>query len=85
MERMQCDCCGHVYDKDEGDAKNNVPAGTAWKDVPADYKCPECGSGKDTFIIEQFDLFKNFKLVLNNFVKEVKSFIWKPLTIFYVK
>ena len=52
MERMQCDCCGHVYDKDEGDAKNNVPAGTAWKDVPADYKCPECGSGKDTFIIE---------------------------------
>ena len=52
MERMQCDCCGHVYDKDEGDAKNNIPAGTAWKDVPADYKCPDCGSGKDTFIIE---------------------------------
>ena len=52
MERMQCDCCGHVYDKDEGDPKNNVPAGTAWKDVPADYNCPECGSGKETFIIE---------------------------------
>jgi len=52
MERMQCDCCGHVYDKDEGDAKNNIPAGTAWKDVPADYRCPECGAGKDTFIIE---------------------------------
>ena len=53
MERMQCDNCGHVYDKDEGDAKNNVAPGTAWADVPADYKCPECGAGKDKFIIEQ--------------------------------
>ena len=54
MERMQCDNCGHVYDKDEGDPKNNnnVAPGTAWADVPADYKCPECGAGKDKFIIE---------------------------------
>ena len=53
MERMQCDNCGHVYDKDEGDPKNNVAPGTSWADVPADYKCPECGAGKDKFIIEQ--------------------------------
>ena len=52
MERMQCDNCGYVYDKDEGDPKNNIPAGTAWADVPADYKCPECGASKDVFIIE---------------------------------
>jgi len=52
MERMQCDNCGHVYDKDEGDPKNNIPPGTAWADVPADYKCPECGAGKEVFIIE---------------------------------
>ena len=52
MERMQCDNCGHVYDKDEGDPKNNVAPGTAWADVPADYKCPECGASKDVFIIE---------------------------------
>ena len=52
MERMQCDNCGYVYDKDEGDPKNNIPPGTAWADVPADYKCPECGAGKDVFIIE---------------------------------
>ena len=32
--------------------KNNVPPDTAWKDVPADYKCPECGAGKDVFIVE---------------------------------
>ena len=52
MERMQCDNCGHVYDKDEGDPKNNVAPGTSWADVPADYKCPQCGAGKDKFIIE---------------------------------
>ena len=52
MERMQCDNCGYVYDKDEGDTKNNVPAGTAWADVPEDYKCPECGATKDKFIVE---------------------------------
>ncbi len=52
MERMQCDSCGYVYDKDAGDPKQGIPAGTAWKDVPADYTCPECGAGKDVFIIE---------------------------------
>ncbi len=52
MERMQCDNCGYVYDSSEGDEKNNVPAGTAWADVPDDYKCPECGASKDVFIIE---------------------------------
>ena len=52
IERMQCDNCGHVYDKDEGDAKNKVAPGTAWKDVPSTFKCPECGAGKDKFIPE---------------------------------
>lgn len=52
MERMQCDNCGYVYDSSEGDSKSNVAAGTAWKDVPADYKCPECGAAKDVFIVE---------------------------------
>ena len=52
MERMQCDNCGYVYDKDVGDEKNGVAPGTAWEDVPADYKCPECGADKSKFIIE---------------------------------
>lgn len=52
MERMQCDNCGYVYDKDAGDAKSGIAAGTAWADVPGDYKCPECGASKDKFIPE---------------------------------
>ena len=29
MERMQCDNCGYVYDKEQGDPKNNIAPGTA--------------------------------------------------------
>ncbi len=52
MERMQCDNCGYVYDKDQGDEKNGIAPGTAWADVPEDYKCPECGADKSKFIVE---------------------------------
>ena len=52
MERMQCDNCGYVYDKDVGDEKNGIAPGTEWKDVPEDYKCPECGADKSKFIVE---------------------------------
>lgn len=52
MERMQCDNCGHVYDKDEGDPEHGIAPGTEWAQVPEDYKCPECGATKDKFIIE---------------------------------
>lgn len=52
MERMQCDSCGYVYDKDVGDPEHGIPKGTAWKDVPSDYTCPKCGAGKDVFIVE---------------------------------
>lgn len=76
MERMQCDNCGHVYDKDEGDAKNNVAPGTAWADVPADYKCPECGAGKDKFIIEQFYFFKTYLIF-------ERALVCKTSTLFY--
>ena len=75
MERMQCDNCGHVYDKDEGDPKNNVAPGTAWADVPADYKCPECGAGKDKFIIEQNKSYDLYKLgVKERFVRNALFF-----------
>ena len=52
IERMQCDSCGYVYDANDGDPIANVAPGTKWADVPADYKCPQCGAGKDKFITE---------------------------------
>lgn len=48
MERWECPC-GYVYDPAEGDAENNIPAGTAFEDLPADWVCPKCGAEKEFF------------------------------------
>ena len=37
-----CKTCGYVYD-----------GVTPFEDLPADWVCPLCGSGKDEFILEQ--------------------------------
>ena len=52
MKKYVCNLCGYVYDPAKGDPDNGVPAGTAWENVPADWKCPECGVGKDEFAPE---------------------------------
>lgn len=49
MAKYVCDLCGYVYDPAEGDADQDVAAGTAWADVPEDYICPVCGAGKEDF------------------------------------
>lgn len=42
MQKYICLVCGYVYDPKEN---NNVD----FKDLPADWVCPECGVGKDQF------------------------------------
>jgi len=49
MKKYVCNLCGYVYDPAKGDPDNGVPPGTTWENVPADWKCPECGVGKDEF------------------------------------
>jgi len=44
-----CDVCGYVYDPAKGDPDNGVKPGTAFKDIPESWVCPECGDGKDSF------------------------------------
>ena len=44
--------CGYEYDPALGDPENGVAPGTAWEDVPADWVCPICGLGKDSFTAE---------------------------------
>ena len=44
-----CSICGHVYDPAVGDPEHGIPAGTAFEDLPADWKCPRCKQGKDKF------------------------------------
>ncbi|HEY1134481.1 MAG TPA: rubredoxin [Nocardioides sp.] len=43
MLAARCPGCGHVYSVAEGDEREGFAAGTAWKDVPDDWTCPDCG------------------------------------------
>jgi len=53
----QCKHCFTIYDEQQGDAENNIVAGTAFDDLPATYICPLCDAGKKDFIeIEESSL-----------------------------
>ncbi|MDO5297463.1 MAG: rubredoxin [bacterium] len=47
--KFVCSVCGYVYDPEKGDPDRGVPAGTAFEDLPADWKCPRCRQGKEKF------------------------------------
>lgn len=49
MKTYRCLICDFVYDESAGMPDEGVPAGTKWEDVPADWKCPDCGVGKADF------------------------------------
>lgn len=53
MDRYLCEPCGYVYDPKVGDPDHDIPAGTAFEDLPDDWVCPWCGLGKDVFVKEQ--------------------------------
>ena len=47
--RMQCSVCQWIYDPATGEPMQDVQPGTAWRDVPDTFLCPECSLGKDVF------------------------------------
>lgn len=49
MARWECLVCGYIYDPAEGDPDSDIPPGTAFEALPADWVCPRCGAGKDLF------------------------------------
>ncbi len=44
-----CIVCNYVYDPALGDPESGIEPGTAFKDLPEDWVCPECGVGLDQF------------------------------------
>ncbi len=53
MKKYVCVVCGYVYDPEVGDTDAEIPAGTAFEDLPDEWVCPVCGVGKDQFEEEQ--------------------------------
>jgi rubredoxin len=49
MKKWQCVICGLIYDEAEGWPDDDIAPGTVWTDIPDDWLCPDCGTGKEDF------------------------------------
>jgi hemerythrin-like domain-containing protein/rubredoxin len=50
MSVYECTVCGYKYEPLVGDPTSGIPSGTPFSDLPEDWVCPLCGSGKDLFV-----------------------------------
>ncbi|TBW40027.1 rubredoxin [Siculibacillus lacustris] len=49
--RMECGICWTVYDPAVGDDVWQIPAGTAFADLPEDWRCPTCDAPRSKFML----------------------------------
>lgn len=49
-QRLECRICWHVYDPAAGDPVWQIPAGTAFADLPVHWTCPNCSATLDQFL-----------------------------------
>ena len=49
MDKYVCGPCGYEYDPEAGDPDNGGEPGTAFEDLPEDWKCPRCRQPKEKF------------------------------------
>jgi rubredoxin len=52
MECYVCGVCGHKYNPDRGEPLQNIAAGIAFDNLPADWTCPVCFADKKDFVPE---------------------------------
>ncbi|PSJ29198.1 rubredoxin [Streptosporangium nondiastaticum] len=48
-----CLLCGWVYYEALGLPEEGIPPGTPWETIPDDWTCPQCGTSKADFVMEQ--------------------------------
>ena len=46
-----CLICDYVYDETKGDPDHGIEPGTRFEDIPDAWVCPDCGVGKDDFVL----------------------------------
>ncbi|MCX8206713.1 MAG: rubredoxin [Methanothrix sp.] len=48
--KYRCTVCGYEYDPAVGDPGQGIQPGTPFGELPAGWKCPQCGAAKDKFV-----------------------------------
>ena len=51
FKQWECIVCGFIYDEAQGWPDDGIAAGTRWADVQDDWVCPDCGVGKEDFVM----------------------------------
>ena len=47
----RCTDCGYIHTELKGYRQFGIKPGTPFKDLPAEWACPVCGSTKDRFVV----------------------------------
>ncbi len=50
LDRYECRACGYVYEPAKGDDRRDIPSGTAFEDLPVNWRCPVCSAKKIAFV-----------------------------------
>jgi [NiFe] hydrogenase assembly HybE family chaperone len=48
---LECGVCWWIYDPAQGDETWQVPAGTAFADLPSHWRCPNCDTAQEQFMV----------------------------------
>lgn len=49
MDQYECRSCGYTYEPVKGDSREQTPPGTAFDDLPVNWRCPVCSAPKKQF------------------------------------
>ncbi len=49
MDCYECKACGYSYEPTKGDSRAKIPMGTAFEDLPVNWRCPVCSAPKKQF------------------------------------
>jgi rubredoxin len=53
-----CLGCGFLYDEERGWPEEGIAPGTRWDDIPADWRCPDCGTAKAQFEMVEIPYYR---------------------------
>jgi flavin reductase (DIM6/NTAB) family NADH-FMN oxidoreductase RutF/rubredoxin len=52
LHAYYCPTCGYIFDPSKGDLASGIAAGKSFENLPPDWVCPVCGTGKEDFIMK---------------------------------